>query len=196
MSWVAVCTASMRLLMLCLFTCVAYRVTFRMETKWTKALHCEDCIAISWLILVLILHISLVVAVPVSQLRVVPRNGNKLLLHRVMVCGWFELSKLTADVIIVLLDLYMSCMLDNSNWSVVSSCVDADGCCSKDLMNCWVLVSCLLKSFQWHSKFPSHMCTMMIQECLVGYACKTGLKDHWFSWFSLRWVCSRGEYKY
>ena len=27
------------------------------------------------------LHISLVVAVPVSQLRAVPRKGNKLLLH-------------------------------------------------------------------------------------------------------------------
>ena len=61
------------------------------------------------------LCISLVVAVPVSQLRVVPRKGNKLLLHRVMVWGWFELSKLTADVIVVSLDLYMSCMLDNSN---------------------------------------------------------------------------------
>ena len=46
----------------------------------------------SWLILDLMLHISLVVAVPVSQLRVVPRKGNKLLLHRVMDCSWFELS--------------------------------------------------------------------------------------------------------
>ena len=53
-----------------------------------------------------------------------------------MVCGWFELSKLTVDVIVVLLDLYMSCMLDSSNWSVVSSCVDADGCFSKDQRNC------------------------------------------------------------
>ena len=61
------------------------------------------------------LHISLVVAVPVSQLRAVPRKGNKLLLHHVMVCGWFELSKLMAEVIVVLLDLYMSCMLDSSN---------------------------------------------------------------------------------
>ena len=69
----------------------------------------------SWLILVFMLHISLVVAVPVSQLRAVPRKGNKLLLHHVMVCGWFELSKLMADVIVVSLDLYMSCILDNSN---------------------------------------------------------------------------------
>ena len=61
------------------------------------------------------LRISLVVAVPVSQLRVVPRKGNKLLLHCVMVCGWFELSKLTADVMVDSLDFYMSCMLDSSN---------------------------------------------------------------------------------
>ena len=128
----------------------------------------------SWLILDLMLHMSLVVAVPVSQLRAVPRKGNKLLLCHVMVCGWLAFSNLIVDVIVVSLDLYMSCMLDNSNWSVVSICVDTEGSCSKDLMNCWVLVSCLLKSFQWCSKFPSDTCTVMFQECLVGYACKTG----------------------
>ena len=162
--------------MLCLFTCVPYQVTFRMEMIWTSVSRCEDWVAISWLILVLRLHISLVVAVSVSQLSVVPRKGNRLLLHCVIGCGWFELSKLTADIIVGSLELYMSCMLDSSSWSVVSSCVEADGCCSKDLRNCWVLVSCLLKSFQWHSKFPSNMCAVMIQECLVGYACKTGWK--------------------
>ena len=134
------------------------------------------CVAMSWFILFLMLHISLVVAVPVSQLRAVPRKGNKLLLHCVLVCSWLELSRLMAEVIVVLLDLYMSCMLDNSSWSVVSSCVGADGCWSKDLRNYCVLVSCLLKSFQWHSKFPSDMCAVMIQECLVVYACKTGWK--------------------
>ena len=101
--------------MLCLFTCVAYRVTYKMETMWTSVSHCEDCVAISWLILVLILHTSLVVAVPVSQLSAVPRKGNRLLLHWVMGCGWFKLNKLMADVIVVSLDLYISCMLDNSN---------------------------------------------------------------------------------
>ena len=120
------------------------------------------------------LHISLVVAVPVSQLRAVPRKGNKLLLHCVLVCSWLEFSRLMAEMIIVSLDLYMSCMLDNSSWSVVSSCIGADGWWSKDLRNCCVLVSCLLKSFQWLSKFPSDTCTVMIQECLVGNACKTG----------------------
>ena len=61
--------ASMRLLMLCLLTCVAYLVTFNIETMLTRVLHCEVCVAMSWFILVLMLCISLVVAVPVSQLR-------------------------------------------------------------------------------------------------------------------------------
>ena len=94
------------------------------------------------------LHISLVVAVPVSQLRVVPRKDSKLLLHHVLVCSWLEFSRLMAEVIVVSLDLYISCMLDNSSCSVVRSCAGADGCWSKDLRNCCVLVSCLLKSFQ------------------------------------------------
>ena len=130
----------------------------------------------SWLILVLMLWISFVVAVPVSQLRASPRKGSRLLLHHVLVCSWLEFSSLMAEVIVVLLDLYMSCMLDNSSWSVVSSCVGADGCWSKDLRNCCILVSCLVKSFQWCSKFPSDTCAVMIQECLVGYACKIGWK--------------------
>ena len=44
----------------------------------------------------------------------------------------------------------------------------------RDLRNCCVLASFLVKSFQWHSIFPSDMCAVMIQECLVGYACETG----------------------
>ena len=31
--------ASMRLLMLCLLTCVAYLVTFNIDTTWTRVLH-------------------------------------------------------------------------------------------------------------------------------------------------------------
>ena len=53
------------------------------------------------------LHMSLVVAVPVSQLSAVPRKGKRLLLHLVMGCGWFELSKLMADMIVASLDLYI-----------------------------------------------------------------------------------------
>ena len=120
------------------------------------------------------LWISLVVAVPVSQLRASPRKGSRLLLQCVCVCSWLEFSRLMAEVIVVPLDVYMSCMLDNSSCNVVISCTGVDGCWSKDQRNCCVLVSCLLKSFQWHSKFLSDMCAVMIQECLVGYACKTG----------------------
>ena len=93
--------------------------------------HCEDCVAISWLILVLILHMSLVVAIPMSQLSAVPRKGKRLLLHHVIDCGWLELSRLTAEMTVVTLDLYISCILDNSSCSVVISCVEADGCCTK-----------------------------------------------------------------
>ena len=128
MSWEVVCTVSMRLVMLCLLTCVAYLVTFNIETMWTRVLRCDVCVAMSLLILVLMLWISLVVAVPVSQLRASPRKGSRLLLHHVLVCSWLEFSRLMAEVIVVSLDLYMSCMLDNSSWSVVSSCAGADGC--------------------------------------------------------------------
>ena len=128
MSWEVVCMTSMRLLMLCLLTCVAYLVTFNIETMWTRVLHCDVCVAMSWFILVLMLCISLVVAVPVSYLRAAPRKASKLLLHCVLVCSWLEFSRLMAEVIVVSLDLCMSFMLDNSSWSVVSSCVGADGC--------------------------------------------------------------------
>ena len=128
MSWEVVCMASMRLLMLCLLTCMAYLVTFNIDTMWTRMLHWDVCVAMSWLILVLMLCISLVVAVPVIQLRAAPRKGSRLLLHHVLVCSWLEFSRLMVEDIVVLLDLYMSSMLDTSSWSVVSSCVGADGC--------------------------------------------------------------------
>ena len=136
-----------------LLTCVAYLLTFNIDTMWTWVLHWDVCVAMSWLILVLMLWISLVVAVPVNQLRASPRKGSRHHLLCVLVCRWLEFSRFMAEVIVVLLDLYMSCMLDNSSWSVVSSCAGADGCWSKDWRNCCVLVSCLLKSFQWCSKF-------------------------------------------
>ena len=87
MSWEVVCTASIRLLMLCLLTCVAYLVMFNIDTMWTRVLHCDVCVAMIWFILVLMLWMSFVVAVPVSQLRSSPRKGSKLLLHRAYVCS-------------------------------------------------------------------------------------------------------------
>ena len=38
---------SMRLMMLCLFTCVVYLVTFNIETMWTRVLCCDVCVAMS-----------------------------------------------------------------------------------------------------------------------------------------------------
>ena len=96
-----VCTASIRVLILCLLTCVAYLVIFKIDTMCTRVLCCDVCVAISWFILVLMLLMSFVVAVPVSQLRVLPRKGSKLLLQWMCVCGWFDCSNFMADVIVV-----------------------------------------------------------------------------------------------
>ena len=117
---------------------------------------------------------SLVVAVPISQLRAVPRKGSKHLLHLVDGCGWLEFRRLMADVMRVSWDLYKSCIFDSSNCRVVINCGGADGCHSKEVRNCFILASCHLKSFQCCSSFPSDMWVVMIQECQVGYACNTG----------------------
>ena len=114
MSCQVVHTASIRVLILCLLTCVAYLVIFKIDSMCTRMLCCDVCVAVSWFIHVLMLWMSFVVAVPVKQLRASPRKGSKLLLQ-------------------------------------------------------WM-------SFQWHSKFPSDMCAVIIKECLVGYACRTGWK--------------------
>ena len=100
MSCEAVCTASIRVLMLCLLTCVVYIVMFKIDTICTRVLCCDVCVAISWFICILMLWMSFVVAVPVSQLRASPRKGSKLLLWHVRVCGWFEFSNCMADVIV------------------------------------------------------------------------------------------------
>ena len=54
----------------------------------------------SWFIRVLILRMSLVVAVPVSQLKASPKNGSKLRFLRLGCCGWFVCRSLTAEVIV------------------------------------------------------------------------------------------------
>ena len=100
MSCEVVHMASIRVLMLCLLTCVAYLVMFKIDTIWTRVLHCDVCMAMSWLVCVLMLWMSFVVAVPMSQLRVSPRKGSKLLLHCVHVCGWLEVSKCMEEVIV------------------------------------------------------------------------------------------------
>ena len=54
----------------------------------TRVLSCDVCVVISWFILVLMLLMSFVVAVPVSQLRASPRKGSNLLVQWMCVVGW------------------------------------------------------------------------------------------------------------
>ena len=75
-----VLTASIKVLILSLLSCVAYLVMFKIDTMCTRVLCCDACVVISWFILVLMPWMSFVVAVPVSQWRVSPRKGSKLLL--------------------------------------------------------------------------------------------------------------------
>ena len=74
---------------------------FKIDTMFTRVLHCDACVAISWFILVLMLWMSFEVAVQVSQLRAFPRKGSKLLLQWMCVCGWLDCSNFIADVIVV-----------------------------------------------------------------------------------------------
>ena len=100
MSCEVVHMASIRELMLCLLTCVVYLVMFKIDTIWTRVLHCDVCVAMSWFIHVLMLLMSFVVAVPVSQLRSSLRKGSKLLLHHLCVCGWLEFGSCMAEVMV------------------------------------------------------------------------------------------------
>ena len=118
--------ASIKVLILCLLTCGAYLVTFSIDMMWTRVSCCDDCVVISWFICVLILFISFVLAVPVSQLRASPRKGSKLLLEQMCVCGYpakegLDCNNFIADIIAVLPELYMSSMFESSTCSVDSS---------------------------------------------------------------------------
>ena len=82
-------TASIKALIPHLLTCVVYLVIFNIDTMCTKVLHCDACVMMSWFILVLMLCMSFVVAVPVSQLGASPRKGSKHLLQQcVSMVGW------------------------------------------------------------------------------------------------------------
>ena len=122
------------------------------------------------------LFIPFVVAVPVSHLRAYPRKGSKLFLQWMCVFGWLDCNNFIADIMVVLPELYMSSMFESSTCSVDSNWVGADGCWSRECSSCCILASCLLKAFQWHSSLPSAVCAVMIQECHVGYAYRTGWK--------------------
>ena len=99
----------------------------------TKVSCCVDCVVMSWFTLVLMLFTSFVVAVPVSHLRVSPRNGNKLHWQQVLCCDFplkegFVFIRLIADMMIGLQELHMSSMFESSTCNVDISWVSADGC--------------------------------------------------------------------
>ena len=118
--------ASIRMLMLCLLTWMAYLVTFSIDIICTKVSCCDDWVMINRFIWVLMLFMSFVVAVPVSHLRASPRKGSKLLLWQMCGCDCLSkegliCNKSIADIMVVLQEWYMSSMLVSSTCSVDSS---------------------------------------------------------------------------
>ena len=85
MSCEVVLATSIKMLILCLLTCVAYLVTMSIDMMCTRVSCCDDCVVICLFIHVLILFMSFVVAVPVDQLRTSPRKGSKLFLWQICV---------------------------------------------------------------------------------------------------------------
>ena len=117
---------SIKVLILCLLTWVAYLVTFSIDMMCTRVSCCDNCVAINWFIHVLMLFMSFVVAVPVSHLRASPRKGNKLLLWHMCGCDCpskegLVCNNFIADIMVVLQELYMSSMFVSSTCSVDSS---------------------------------------------------------------------------
>ena len=81
---------------------------------------------ISWFIHVLMLFMSFVVAVAVSQLRASPRKGSKLFLQQMCVCDCpskegLDCNNFIADIMVVLPELYMSSMFESPTCSIDSS---------------------------------------------------------------------------
>ena len=107
--------SSIKMFMLCLLTCTAYRVTLIIDMICTKVSCCDDCVVMSWFTLVLILFTSFVVAVPVSHLRASLRKGSRLLLQQLIGCGWLDWSSFTVDVMVDSAELYTSLILDSSS---------------------------------------------------------------------------------
>ena len=131
--------ASIKALILCLLTWVAYLVTFSIDMICTMVSCCDNCVAINWLILVSMLFISFVVAVPVSQLKAPSRKGSKLLLQQVCGCNCLSKEGLhcnnsVADIMVVLPEVFMSSIFESSTCRVDSSWVWTDGCWSGNVV--------------------------------------------------------------
>ena len=159
----------------------AYLVMFNIDMICTGVSCCGDWVVINWFIHIWMLFMSFVVVVPVNHLRASPRKGSKLLLCLIHGCDCpskegFVCNNFIVNIMVVLQAYYMSLMFVSSTCSIGSSWFGADGCWSSECSNCCVLVSCLLKAFQWHSSWSRETCTVMIQEWCVRYACRTGWK--------------------
>ena len=145
------------MLMLCLFTSAAYQMTFSIDIMCTKVSCCDDCVAIKWFILALMLLTYFVLVVPVSHLSASPTNGTKLLLQQGCDCDFplkegMVFIKLIADIITGLQELYISSMLESPMCNVDMSWAGANGCWLKNCNSWCVLINCLLKAFQWCSR--------------------------------------------
>ena len=128
---------SIKVLIMCLLTWVAYLVTFSIDMMCTRVSCCDDCVVISWFIRILMLFMCFVAAVPVSQLRAYPRKGSKLLLWQMCVCNCLskeglDCNNFTADIMVVLPELCMSSMFESSTCSIDSSSGWTDGCWSRE----------------------------------------------------------------
>ena len=144
----------------------------------TKVSCCNDCVTMSWFTLVLMLFTSFVVAVPVSIWGHLPGMAINFFLQQVLCCDFsskegFVLIRLIADIMVGLQELYMSSMLESSTCNVDIRWVGANGCWLRNCSRWHVLISCLLKDFQWHSRCPRDTCAVIIHEWHVGYAFKT-----------------------
>ena len=118
--------ASIKVLILYLLTWAAYLVTCSIDIMCTRVSCWDVCVAINQFIHVLMMFMSFVVAVPVSQLRTSPRKGSKLLLWQMCGCDCPSKEGLVcdsfiADIIVVFPELYTSSMFESSTCNINSS---------------------------------------------------------------------------
>ena len=124
----------------------------------TKVSCWVDWVTMSWFTHSLILLTSFVVAVPVSHLRALPKKGNRLLLWQVLLfmCPLNEgsvLRRLIAEMMVGLQELYISLMVSSSTCSGDSKWDGAAGWWLRNSSSWHALSTCLLKYFQWCSKW-------------------------------------------
>ena len=121
-SWDVSSTFSIKMSIMCLLTCAAYLVTFRIDTMCTKVSYCVGWISVSWFSCSQMLLTSFVVAVTVSHRRALPKKGNRLLLWWVLLCmcplnEGPIFRRLIAEMMVGFQELYISLIVVSSTWS-------------------------------------------------------------------------------